>query len=164
MMEREIGYYIIYAFLPSLMCVLLSWASFWIKLSVAPARVALGITTYLSIKTLAFTFQNGMPRNRSNIVIFSMRRTPKTTGAILNCTNVRHSDSVSFETYKRVSYVKAIDIWMLGCDTFVFVAFLEFTMAQYLLRKSTTQIVQNGVTKSKCIPSSDNGKLSITTA
>ena len=75
MMEREIGYYIIYAFLPSLMCVLLSWASFWIKLSVAPARVALGITTYLSIKTLAFTFQNGMPRNRSNVVILSKRRT-----------------------------------------------------------------------------------------
>ena len=38
--------------------------------------------------------------------------------------------------------MKAIDIWMLGCDTFVFVAFLEFTMAQYLLRKSTTQIVR----------------------
>ena len=71
---------------------------------------------------------------------------------------------------------------MLGCDTFVFVAFLEFTMAQYLLRKSTTQIVglnfinfslftsmkcgfchkfnlkkvRNGAAKSKCIPSSDN--------
>ena len=28
---------------------------------------------------------------------------------------------------------KAIDIWMLGCDTFVFVAFLEFTMAQVLI-------------------------------
>ena len=40
------------AFLPSMMCVFLSWASFWIKLSIAPARVALGITTYLSIKTM----------------------------------------------------------------------------------------------------------------
>ena len=58
----------------------------------------------------------------------------------------------------RVSYVKAIDIWMLGCDTFVFVAFLEFTMAQYLLRKSTTQIIQNGANETRCIPTKDNGK------
>ena len=33
------------------------------------------------------------------------------------------------------NYSKAIDIWMLGCDTFVFVAFLEYTMAQYCNRK-----------------------------
>ena len=43
-------------------CVVLSWASFWMKLSIAPARVGLGITTYLSIKTLANSFQDGMPR------------------------------------------------------------------------------------------------------
>ena len=39
--------------------------------------------------------------------------------------------AISFQNgMPRVSYIKAIDIWMLGCDTFVFVAFLEFTMAQ----------------------------------
>ena len=43
-------------------CVVLSWASFWMKLSIAPARVGLGITSYLSIKTLANSFQDGMPR------------------------------------------------------------------------------------------------------
>ena len=30
----------------------MSWAGFWIKLANAPARVALCVTTYLSIKTL----------------------------------------------------------------------------------------------------------------
>ena len=34
---------------------------------------------------------------------------------------------------KKMRKFKAIDIWMLGCDTFVFVAFLEFTMAQVLI-------------------------------
>ena len=42
--EREIGFYWIYAFLPSIICVLLSWAGFWIKLTSAPARVTLGKT------------------------------------------------------------------------------------------------------------------------
>ena len=78
MVEREVGYYLIYAFLPSAMCVILSWAGFWIKITVSPARynflycispiseltfrVALGVTCYLSVKTLAYSFQTGMPR------------------------------------------------------------------------------------------------------
>ena len=53
-------------------CVVLSWASFWMKLSIAPARVGLGITTYLSIKTLANSFQDGMPRVAYLKVSFSI--------------------------------------------------------------------------------------------
>ena len=50
--ERQIGYYLLYGLLPSMICVVMSWAGFWIKLSVPPARVGLCITTYLSLKTL----------------------------------------------------------------------------------------------------------------
>ena len=50
--ERQIGYYLIYGLLPSMICVVMSWAGFWIKLTVPPARVGLCITTYLSLKTL----------------------------------------------------------------------------------------------------------------
>ena len=53
-------------------CVVLSWASFWMKLSIAPARVGLGITSYLSIKTLANSFQDGMPRVAYLKVSFSI--------------------------------------------------------------------------------------------
>ena len=35
----------------------------------------------------------------------------------------------------KVSYVKMIDVWMIGCDSFVFCAILEFTLAQSLMRR-----------------------------
>ena len=34
------------------MCVLVSWISFWIKVEIAPARVTLGVTTFLAISGL----------------------------------------------------------------------------------------------------------------
>ena len=37
-LERRIGYYLIWAFFPSGMCVLISMAGFWIKLTASPAR------------------------------------------------------------------------------------------------------------------------------
>ena len=52
LVDRKLGYYMIYGIIPSIICVIMSWAGFWIKLSNAPARVALCVTTYLSIKTL----------------------------------------------------------------------------------------------------------------
>ena len=49
-LDRQVGYYLLWAFLPAGMCVMISWMGFWIKLTVAPARVALGITTFLAVK------------------------------------------------------------------------------------------------------------------
>ena len=60
--KREIGFYWLYAFLPSIMCVIISWSGFWINVSNAPARVGLGITTFLSIKSLSQSFSVGMPK------------------------------------------------------------------------------------------------------
>ena len=69
----------IWAFLPAALCVFISWMGFWIKLTVAPARVALGITSFLAVKTLGQAFSRGMPK---------------------------------------VSYVKMIDVWMIGLVSF----------------------------------------------
>ena len=172
-MEREVGYYITYAFLPSFMpkrvlkilarkcrlkilkfykkcqnpkkCVVLSWASFWMKLSIAPARVGLGITTYLSIKTLANSFQDGMPRVAYLKV--SCFVTPHFRPFIFDIIfDSPFSSILSDRLFSPAeqSYLQALDIWMIGCDTFIFVAFLEYTMAQYLLRKKTRSPKCNG--------------------
>ncbi|KAG7264604.1 hypothetical protein CRUP_002193 [Coryphaenoides rupestris] len=48
-LERQMGYYLIQMYIPSLLIVILSWVSFWINMDAAPARVALGITTAIDI-------------------------------------------------------------------------------------------------------------------
>ena len=40
----------------------MSWAGFWIKLTNAPARVALTLTTYLSVQTLRQAFILSIPK------------------------------------------------------------------------------------------------------
>ena len=36
----------------------------------------------------------------------------------------------------KVSYIKAIDVWMISCSTFVFLAIVEFAVAQVNKSKS----------------------------
>ncbi|KGL83342.1 Glycine receptor subunit alpha-4, partial [Tinamus guttatus] len=52
-LERQMGYYLIQMYIPSLLIVILSWVSFWINMEAAPARVGLGITTVLTMTTAA---------------------------------------------------------------------------------------------------------------
>ena len=35
-LNRIVGYYILHGYLPSILCVLISWLSFWVQLDVAP--------------------------------------------------------------------------------------------------------------------------------
>ena len=45
------GYYIIQVYVPSSLIVVMSWVSFYLDRSSAPARVGLGVTTVLTVKT-----------------------------------------------------------------------------------------------------------------
>lgn len=60
--QRQIGYYILHAYIPSLTLVALSWVSFWIDIRSAPARVSLGITTILSMLTISNGVKMDLPR------------------------------------------------------------------------------------------------------
>ena len=51
---RRVKYFLMNLYIPSTMCVLVSWISFWIKVEIAPARVTLGVTTFLAISGSLF--------------------------------------------------------------------------------------------------------------
>lgn len=71
---------------------MLSWVSFWINHESTSARVALGITTVLTMTTISTGVRSSLPR---------------------------------------ISYVKAIDIYLVMCFIFVFAALLEYAAVNY---------------------------------
>uniref|UniRef100_A0A183V8T3 Neur_chan_LBD domain-containing protein n=1 Tax=Toxocara canis TaxID=6265 RepID=A0A183V8T3_TOXCA len=60
--QRNIGFYIIQIYLPSILIVVISWVSFWLNRDATPARVALGVTTVLTMTTLTTTTNAAMPK------------------------------------------------------------------------------------------------------
>lgn len=59
-------------------------------------------------------------------------------GVLTVLTMTTQSSSVN-ASLPRVSYTKAIDIWMSGCLLFVFAALIEFAVANVLSRKDNNQ-------------------------
>ena len=49
--RRLFGYYLLQAYMPSFMIVILSWVSFWVHKEAVPARITLGVTTVLTMTT-----------------------------------------------------------------------------------------------------------------
>ncbi|XP_042792400.1 gamma-aminobutyric acid receptor subunit beta-1 isoform X2 [Prionailurus viverrinus] len=92
-LKRNIGYFILQTYMPSTLITILSWVSFWINYDASAARVALGITTVLTMTTIS--------------------------------THLR-------ETLPKIPYVKAIDIYLMGCFVFVFLALLEYAFVNYI--------------------------------
>ncbi|KAI8510324.1 Glycine receptor subunit alpha-3 [Branchiostoma belcheri] len=60
---RRFGYYLIQAYIPSILLVIISWLTFWINPDVVPARISLGITTVLTSTTLTAFSHGSTPRN-----------------------------------------------------------------------------------------------------
>ncbi|XP_072481974.1 gamma-aminobutyric acid receptor subunit theta isoform X2 [Notamacropus eugenii] len=91
--KRNIGYFILQTYMPSVLITILSWVSFWINYDASAARVALGVTTVLTMTTIN--------------------------------THLR-------ETLPKIPYVKAIDVYLMGCFVFVFLALLEYAFVNYI--------------------------------
>lgn len=83
-------------YLPSMLIVVISWVSFWIHRDASPARVALGVTTVLTMTTLMSTTNASLPK---------------------------------------VSYIKAIDMYLGFSFVMVFASLLEYAAVSYLNKK-----------------------------
>lgn len=96
-LKRDMGYFILQVYVPSVLIVILSWISFWIDIGAVPARISLGVLTVLTMTTQSSGAQSSLPR---------------------------------------VSYVKAIDVWMSICLFFVFTALLEYAYVNVQSRRA----------------------------
>uniref|UniRef100_A0A8C5PDH7 Neurotransmitter-gated ion-channel transmembrane domain-containing protein n=1 Tax=Leptobrachium leishanense TaxID=445787 RepID=A0A8C5PDH7_9ANUR len=96
--------------MPSTLITILSWVSFWINYDASAARVALGITTVLTMTTIS--------------------------------THLR-------ETLPKIPYVKAIDIYLMGCFVFVFLALLEYAFVNYIFFGKGPQLQKKAAEKAE---------------
>uniref|UniRef100_A0A0N4ZTQ9 Ligand-gated ion channel 50 n=1 Tax=Parastrongyloides trichosuri TaxID=131310 RepID=A0A0N4ZTQ9_PARTI len=99
--KRRYGFYILQAYIPTYLTIIVSWVSFCMEPKALPARTTVGISSLL-----ALTFQFG------NIL----------------------------KNLPRASYVKAIDVWMLGCITFVFSSMIELALVCYITRCQSSSL------------------------
>ncbi|XP_017072192.1 pH-sensitive chloride channel 2 [Drosophila eugracilis] len=61
-LKREIGFYLLDYYLPSMMIVAISWVSFWLQADASPPRIMLGTSTMLSFITLSSSQSKTLPK------------------------------------------------------------------------------------------------------
>uniref|UniRef100_A0A8C6M0I7 Glycine receptor subunit beta n=1 Tax=Nothobranchius furzeri TaxID=105023 RepID=A0A8C6M0I7_NOTFU len=93
-LRRQVGFYMMGVYAPTLLIVVLSWLSFWINPDASAARVPLGILSVLSLSSESMSLASELPK---------------------------------------VSYVKAIDIWLIACLLFGFSSLVEYAVVQVML-------------------------------
>ncbi|KAJ8335634.1 hypothetical protein SKAU_G00389760 [Synaphobranchus kaupii] len=93
-LRRQVGFYMMGVYAPTLLIVVLSWLSFWINPDASAARVPLGILSVLSLSSECMSLAAELPK---------------------------------------VSYVKAIDIWLIACLLYGFGSLVEYAVVQVML-------------------------------
>lgn len=94
--SRNLGFFLIQFYIPSVLLVILSWVSFWISVDAVVARVNIGLLTVLTLTTQSTGSSGQLPR---------------------------------------VSYIKAIDVWMSTCLVFAFASLIEFALVNVWSRR-----------------------------
>jgi len=104
--SRNLGYFLIQYYIPSILLVILSWVSFWISVDAVVARVNIGLLTVLTLTTQSTGSRDQLPR---------------------------------------VSYIKAIDVWMSTCLVFAFASLIEFAIVNVWSRREARRAKLGGM-------------------
>ncbi|XP_006813348.1 gamma-aminobutyric acid receptor subunit beta-3-like [Saccoglossus kowalevskii] len=116
-LRRSVGFFILQTYLPCILIVMLSWVSFWINHEATSARVAL-VAANKQVETA-----------RTTIGITT----------VLTMTTISTSVRASLP---RISYIKAIDIYLVTSFAFVFAALLEYAIVNYNFWQSQKKITK----------------------
>jgi len=110
--QREWNNYILEIYLPSILFVMISWLSFWMQITAAPARVSLGKSLVSKLMVSLTNFHLGM-----------------TTMLTLVTSSQSTRDKLP-----RIGYIHALDVWIAFCTCLIFLSLLEFALVSYIHR------------------------------
>ncbi len=99
-LERQMGYYLIQMYIPSLLIVILSWVSFWINMDAAPARVGLGITTVLTMTTQSSGSRASLPK--------------VSWVSVMLITTIQIPDGIEFTLFRSILLIASLQC-VMGC-------------------------------------------------
>lgn len=117
-LRRHIFFFLLQTYFPATLMVMLSWVSFWIDRRAVPARVPLGGSAFcLSLPS----------KLRDKHVTRFIFRTGITT--VLTMSTIITGVNASMP---RVSYIKAVDIYLWVSFVFVFLSVIEYAAVNYL--------------------------------
>ncbi|CAF4422207.1 unnamed protein product [Rotaria socialis] len=160
-LQRNINLYLQQLYLPSTLIVALSFIAFWIDYKSHPARTLLSLLSIVTITTKAegsftcllvvlhlkrlfgyYLVQVYIPSMLIVILSFvsfwiDHKSVPaRISVGLLTVLTVTTQSSGIRSQLPRVSYIKAIDVWMSACLVFVFAGLLEYALVNVIARKN----------------------------
>lgn len=111
-------------YIPSILIVVISWVSFWLHMDASPPRIVLGKSMKeYATKSACWTVI---------IIVFNKNNCFAGTNTILAFMTLASKVENSLP---KVSYIKASEIWFLGCTIFLFAAMVEFAFVNTIYRR-----------------------------
>ena len=125
LLRRKLSYHLIQTYLPSSLFVFVSWLSFLIPAGSIPERLGCCMTTLLTLTAMFAAVRYCWKQLEWNYL--AQRN-------FIGCCAVCKFLQFCRHNAPNVSYVKALDIWMIACIIFVFLTLLVHTVIFKLVR------------------------------
>lgn len=120
-LAREMGFFMMDYYVPSILIVVISWVSFWLHVDASAPRIVLGnVVLWSEYRCWCFIF--------FKYVQYSFSGTNTILAFMTLASKVENS-------LPKVSYIKASEIWFLGCTIFLFAAMVEFAFVNTIYRR-----------------------------
>ncbi|CAK5091841.1 unnamed protein product [Meloidogyne enterolobii] len=140
--RRSYGFYILQIYLPTYCMVLISWISFWLDRKSLPARFLNFLKIFWGKKFFVFFWWGLQVRIRLEyflIIFVTLFLVTLGVSSILALTmqyaNVARS-------LPKVSYIKGVDLFMMGCVAYIFLSICELAMVGILEKEANAASMQ----------------------
>lgn len=121
------GFFMMDYYIPSILIVVISWVSFWLHMDASPPRIVLGKKERANNFSLDFNY----PKFVIYINYYHLNLILGTNTILAFMTLASKVEN----SLPKVSYIKASEIWFLGCTIFLFAAMVEFAFVNTIYRR-----------------------------